>query len=171
MHGCLWLAFKSDGELKERAVTRANQVWLIVLILLVVFLALTFVFTKLFNNYFAMPALFIIPVVALAALIGVKVMLGKAKVFTAWVCSAVFCVCVTFFGTLGMFPGMIISSVDPKYTLTAFQHSSSELTLKIMLGVALVFVPIVLVYQFLVYKTFSFKITKDVLNDKTSHAY
>lgn len=171
MHGCLWLAFKSEGELKDRAVVRANQLWIIVLVLLVVFLALTFVFTDLFQNYFKMPALFLIPVVALVGLLGVKAMLSKGKVFTAWVCSAVFCVAVTFFGTLGMFPRMIISSMNGVEALGAFNASSSQGTLTIMLVVALIFVPIVLVYQFLVYKTFSFKITKEYLDDKVAHAY
>jgi cytochrome d ubiquinol oxidase subunit II len=47
--------------------------------------------------------------------------------------------------------------------------SSSELTLTIMLVVALIFVPIVLAYQAWVYWTFSHKVTKDEL--KEEHAY
>ena len=68
-----------------------------------------------------------------------------------------------------MFPGMIISSIDPAATVTAFNGASSQLTLKIMLGVALVMVPIVLAYQFWLYKTFSAPVTHDDLKDE--HAY
>ena len=68
-----------------------------------------------------------------------------------------------------MFPGMIISSIDPAATVTAFNGASSQLTLKIMLGVALVMVPIVLAYQFWLYKIFSAPVTEDDLKDE--HAY
>ena len=64
---------------------------------------------------------------------------------------------------------MIISSIDPAATVTAFNGASSQLTLKIMLGVALVMVPIVLVYQFWVYKLFSAPVTARDLEDP--HAY
>ena len=46
------------------------------------------------------------------------------------------------------------SSLSDSYSLSAFNSSSSPLTLKIMLGVALVFVPIVILYQAWVYRLF-----------------
>ncbi|MGO9414173.1 MAG: cytochrome d ubiquinol oxidase subunit II, partial [Syntrophobacteraceae bacterium] len=72
----------------------------------------------------------------------------------AWFCSAVFIIMVTLFGVAGMYPNLLISSIDPAFSLTAFNSSSSPLTLKIMLGVALVFVPIVIAYQIWVYRFF-----------------
>ena len=49
-------------------------------------------------------------------------------------------------------------------------RAEDELTLTIMLGVALVMVPIVLVYQFWAYRLFSHKLTpNEVVND--SHSY
>ena len=144
LHGSLWLAIKSQGELQTRAVASATLLWPVMLILLVAFLVLTFFNTDLFNNYWSNPLLLLLPVVALAGLLGVRCMLG-------------------------MFPRMLISSVDPTATLTAFNASSSELTLKIMLGVALVMVPIVLLYQFWVYRLFSHSLSAEDLKDE--HAY
>ncbi|MDO5484298.1 MAG: cytochrome d ubiquinol oxidase subunit II, partial [Desulfovibrionaceae bacterium] len=165
MHGAVWLTIKSEGELQTRALAMANMLWIVVLVLLLVFLALTPVFTNLFANYLDMPALFILPVLALAGLLGVRVMLNRGKPWLAWGCSAVFIVCVTFFGVAGMFPGMIISSIDPAATVTAFNGASSQLTLKIMLGVALVMVPIVLAYQFWMYRLFAAPVTPGDLKD------
>jgi cytochrome d ubiquinol oxidase subunit II len=68
-----------------------------------------------------------------------------------------------------MFPGMIISSLDPAWTITAFNGSSSQLTLTIMLGVALVFVPIVICYQFWMYRTFAGPVTREHLKDEHSY--
>ena len=64
------------------------------------------------------------------------------------------------FGVVGLYPDMFPSSLDPAYSLTIHNSSSSPLTLKIMLGVALVVVPIVIAYQTWVYILFKGK-TKD----------
>ena len=169
LHGSLWLAIKSTGSLQTRAVASATFLWPVMLLLLVVFLVLTAMYTKLYANFLAMPVLFVLPLLALAGLVGARVMLGAGKLWLAWACSAVFILGVTFFGVAGMFPGMIISSIDPAATVTAFNGASSQLTLKIMLGVALVMVPIVLAYQFWLYKTFSAPVTDEDLKDE--HAY
>jgi len=68
-----------------------------------------------------------------------------------------------------MFPGMIISNMNKDWTITAFNGSSSQLTLTIMLGVALVFVPIVICYQFWMYRTFAGPVTREDLQD--DHSY
>lgn len=141
LHGALWLSIKSRGDLQTRALATATFAWPVMLVLLVAFLALSALYTRLFDNYLAMPALWLLPVLALAGLVGVRVMLRAGKLWLAWGCSAVFILGVTFFGVMGMFPGMIISSIDPAATITAFNGASSQLTLKIMLGVALVMVP------------------------------
>ncbi len=168
MHGSLWLAIRSTGELKKRAIAASWLIWPVVLVLLLVFLVLTAFYTRLFDNYLSMPALLILPVVALAGLLGVRAMLMRNKLWLAWGCSALFIIGVTFFGVMGMFPGMLISSMDPAATLTAFNASSSAKTLQIMLTVALVMVPIVLLYQIWVYKLFSHELTEEDLED---HAY
>ena len=64
----------------------------------------------------------------------------------------------------GLYPRLLPSSIDPAATLTAFNSASSPLTLSIMLGVALVFVPIVLAYQAWVYRRFSFEISAEDLD-------
>ena len=169
MHGALWLAIKSEGNLQTRAIGTAVLLWPVVLVLLVAFLAMSTMYTKLFNNYLAVPALWVFPLLALAGLLASRVLLRAGKLVYAWAASGLFILGVTFFGVLGMFPGMIISSMSPEWSVTAFNSASSPLTLKIMLGVALVFVPIVLIYQAWVYVTFSGKVTQAVLDD--DHAY
>ncbi|MEA3501890.1 MAG: cytochrome d ubiquinol oxidase subunit II, partial [Actinomycetota bacterium] len=48
---------------------------------------------------------------------------------------------------IGMYPNVMTSTIDPAYSLTVFNASSTTMTLQIMSVVALIFVPIVLVYQ------------------------
>lgn len=169
LHGALWLAIKSRGDLQTRAVATAHFIWPIVLVLLLVFLALTATRTRLLDNYLAMPALFALPLLALAGLVFARLMLREGRLWKAWAGSAAFILGVTFFGVAGMFPGMIISSLDAAATVTAFNGASSPLTLKIMLGVALVMVPVVLAYQCWTYRLFADPVTADDLKDH--HAY
>ncbi len=170
LHGALWLCFKTNGELQERFLAFVYILWPVVLLLTLAFLGLTAFYTDLYKNYIAMPALIIIPLVAVVGLLGILFMLKRKKILLAWASSALYIVAVTFFGVMGMYPRMLISSIDPNATLTALEHSSSTLTLSIMLGVALVMVPIVLIYQFWAYRLFSHKLdAQQVMLD--SHSY
>lgn len=169
MHGAIWLAAKSEGTLQTRALAVTLLLWPITLLCLLVFLGMTWAYTSLFANYLAMPLLCLIPLLVVVALVGVRVMLGKGCVWTAWFCSCAFIVMVTFFGIAGMFPGMVISSLDPAATLTAMNAASTSLTLTIMLVVALVMVPIVLLYQFWMYRVFSAPVTARDLNNENAY--
>ena len=51
-----------------------------------------------------------------------------------------------------MFPFILPSSIDPGSSLTVWNASSSHLTLFIMLGVTVVFLPLILIYTAWVYK-------------------
>ncbi len=56
---------------------------------------------------------------------------------------------------------MLISTTNPDWSLTIHNASSSEYTLQIMTVVALVLVPIVLVYQSWTYYIFRKRLTVD----------
>jgi cytochrome d ubiquinol oxidase subunit II len=83
--------------------------------------------------------------------------------FRAWFASAATIVSCTFFGVIGLFPNLFPSSIKAEYSLTAFNASSSPLTLKIMLIVVLIFIPAVLAYQVWAYRLFSVKVTDEDL--------
>jgi len=164
VHGALWLAVKTDGDLHDRAASAAKGLWPVLLGVAVVFLAATAIFTPLYANYLAYPLLFLVPLAAVAALIGIKFFLAKMAYLQAWLSSAATIVFCTFFGVIGLFPNLFPSSIDPAYSLTAFNASSSPLTLRIMLIVVILFIPIVLVYQIWVYAVFSKKISEEDLS-------
>lgn len=170
LHGAIWLSLKSDGVMRERALKAAKCLWPVLVALALLFLLMSGYYTNLYANYLASPALLILPILAVAALLTVRVMLQGNVRLGAWFSSALFILCVTFFGVIGMFPGMIISSIDPLYTVTAFNGASSPLTLKIMLGVTLGLVPVVICYQIWTYITFSAPVTKDSLASD-EHSY
>lgn len=158
VHGAIWLSIKSDGELNKRAKSAASGLWIVLLIVAVAFLIASYFATNLYANYVANPALFIVIAVTVVALMGIRVFLAKGALWKAWFSSAVTIIGATFFGVIGLFPNMFPSSMDQQYSLTAHNASSSPMTLKIMLIVACIFVPIVLIYQIWAYNMFKGKV-------------
>lgn len=170
MHGAIWLELKSVGDLHTRAAKVARGIWPIVLAAVVGFLALTAFYTHTFATIAHYPILYIPLLLAVIALIAVPLTLKYGKTLAAWFCSAGFILCLTIAAVFGMYPGIILSSLDPAFSITLFNGgSSSQLTLSIMLGVALTGVPIVLAYQAWVYYTFSHRVTQEEL--ESDHAY
>jgi len=162
-HGANWLIIKSEGDLHDRAVQTAMKIWPALVAVAVIFLAASAVATSLYDNYLAYPVLFLVILVTVAALLGVRFFLAQQAWFKAWFASALTIVGATFFGVIGLYPNLFPSSIDAGYSLTAHNASSSQLTLAIMLGVVVVFVPIVLIYQVWAYQLFKKKDTEENL--------
>ena len=55
---------------------------------------------------------------------------------------------------VALFPRLMVSSLNPEWSLTIYNSASSEGTLMIMTVAAVILVPIVLAYQYWTYKTF-----------------
>lgn len=158
VHGSLWIAARTEGELQDRAASLAGRLWLLVLVAAVIFLIATAFATNLWNNYLASPLLLVIPLAAVVCLLLARVKIRAEAWFTAWAFSAGTIVFCTLYGVIGLYPALLPSSLNPEWSMTIHNSASSPLTLKIMLGVALVMVPVVIVYQFLVHRFFSGKV-------------
>jgi len=168
-HGSLWLNLKSTGDLQDRASNTARRIWPFLLGIYLIFLTMTAFYTNSWSAVGHYPFFIIFLVIALAGLFVSNYLLAAGKILAAWACSAAFILGSTQFGVLCMFPNLIISSLDPAASITIHNGASSPLTLKIMLIVALIGVPIVLGYQAWVYYTFSHRVTKETL--ESDHAY
>jgi cytochrome d ubiquinol oxidase subunit II len=167
VHGALWLAVKSEGDLKQRAGRLAARIWPFLLLMAVVFLAATRRVTFLFDNYLAQPVLFLIPALAVAGLLLIRFFIKKAQWWKAWFASSLGIVGTTLFGVVGLYPDLLKSSLNEAHSLNIHNSSSSPLTLKIMLVVALIFVPLVILYQVWVHFLFKEKVTpEDMLHEE-----
>lgn len=169
VHGAIWLTIKSSGDLQARAERMAHGFWWIMLTIALLFLIYTKFETRLYDNYYANPLLFLLMIINVAAFVQVKWFLIKQSYFYAWFSSALGILCCTFFGIIGLFPKVMPSSIGAEFSLTAFNTSSSPLTLKIMLVVVLIFVPIVLAYQIWAYTLFKDQITEEDLASEEAY--
>jgi cytochrome d ubiquinol oxidase subunit II len=160
LHGSLWLTTKAQGELQQRAVSVANKLWPVLLAVAVIFLAASIFATSLYANYLNNPILFAVILLTVCALLGIKVFLAKQAYFKAWCASALTIVGTTFYGIIGLYPKMLPSNIDVAYSLTAHSSASSPQTLKIMLMVVVLFLPVVLAYQIWAYFLFKGEVTE-----------
>ncbi|KAF5050851.1 Cytochrome bd-I ubiquinol oxidase subunit 2 [anaerobic digester metagenome] len=163
MHGALWLTIKSEGDLQRRAANLARKLWPVLVALIGAFVVLTVIYTNLLANYLTNPLLLVLLVAPVLALLLLRRQIGKEDWWFAWGLSAAMITGLTLFGVVGLYPALLPSSINPDYSITIANAASSTLTLSIMLGVALVFVPIVAAYQFWLYRTFSHKVTEKEL--------
>ena len=159
--GSLWVQIKAEGEIADRAYGYSKIMSVVALGLLAIFMVATFNVTTLANNYNENVILYAVPVLSLVSGALAIFMVLKKKI--GWAFTFVCLEIATFsaFGFVGMFPNMLISRIDPMYSLTAFNGSGSQGTLQIMFIVAMIFVPIILAYQIWAYFLFRRKVTKD----------
>jgi cytochrome bd ubiquinol oxidase subunit II len=169
VHGAVWLTTKSQGNLQERAAKAADRLWYILLVIAVLFLIYSWSETRLWQNLLARPVLLIAPLVSVAGLFLTKVSIKQRAWWRAWFASCATIVGCTLFGVAGLYPALLPSSLDPAFSRTAFNTQSSTLTLSIMLGIALVMVPVVLIYQGWVYYRFSDPLSIESLTDDESY--
>jgi len=162
-HGTLWLAVRTTGILHTRSARAAGRIWPLNASAVVVFLVATAFYTDLYSNYLARPYLFFLPSAAAAALVAIRFFHQRRLYFRAWFASAATIVFATFFCLAGLFPNLFPSSMGDQYSLTAFNASSSQLTLTIMLVVVLAVIPIVIGYQIWAYRLFSGKLSQEDL--------
>ncbi len=169
VHGALWLTIRASGDLLGRADSAANKLWFGLTGVAVLFLGATYVYTPIYDNYVSSPVLFVVPLITVAALFGTKFLLIKKDYLKAWISSAATIVSATFFCIIGLFPNLFPSNINNVYSLTAYNSSASQLTLTIMLVVVLIFIPLVIGYQFWAYFIFSGKVTEEDLAEEGAY--
>ncbi|MFH1523349.1 MAG: cytochrome d ubiquinol oxidase subunit II [Chloroflexota bacterium] len=145
MHGANFLGLKAPHDISERARKVAFVGWIVATVLTVAFVVWTFFATDLLTKpglNGLIPAL----LAAVALLVtGWLVRVGKGG--WAFVAGALAIVFATIMVFAGLYPRILISTLDPAWSLTITNAASSHYTLKVMTIVAAIFVPVVLAYQ------------------------
>jgi len=140
LHGAIFLALRTTGQLSQRARRAAGRVALAAVPLAAVFLAVT-------QYSHGRPATDVTAALAAVALIGgaaAAVRGREGRAFTGTALTLVLAV-ATLFGDL--WPNVLPSSTSAAYSLTVANASSAHYTLVVMSWVALLFTPVVLAYQ------------------------
>jgi cytochrome d ubiquinol oxidase subunit II len=145
LHGAIFLTLKTKGDVMERAHTAAGRLWLPAVVLSVVFAIATYFATDIFTRLGINPG--IVPLGAVAALLAAGWLIRSRREGWAFAMTGLAIALTILSLFMGLYPRVMVSSLNPAWSLTIYNASSSQYTLTIMTIVALVLVPIVLIYQ------------------------
>jgi cytochrome d ubiquinol oxidase subunit II len=161
LHGAIYLSLRSEGEVSERARNIAIKLWLPVVVLLFVALGASYLFTDMYSKLGVNPGL--VPILGGMALLSVVWFVRHQHDGWAFLMTGVTIVTsvITIFTTL--FPRVMISSLKPEWSLTIYNASSTPYTLTVMTIIAVIFVPIILLYQGWTYYVFRKRVSKKSL--------
>jgi cytochrome d ubiquinol oxidase subunit II len=159
IHGASFLGIKLEGEIKQRAKDLGGKIWILSVVLTVTFLVWTYLATDILNN----PGFdgMIPAILAAGALLAYGWFLRKGREGLTFISGALVIVLVTVMVFSGLFPRLMISTLDTANTLTIYNASASPYTLKVITIVAAIFLPVILVYQGWTYWMFRKRLSPD----------
>jgi cytochrome d ubiquinol oxidase subunit II len=158
-HGAIFLSLKSTDPIKSRALAATKRVGPLATVFVFLFVLTTYLWTDAFSRLGLNPGL--VPILAVGALLAAGALIHRERMGWAFVmtCLTIALSTVTIF--MSLYPRVMVSSLDPAFSLTIYNASSTPYTLKIMSVVALLFVPVVLAYQGWTYWVFRGRIGAD----------
>lgn len=151
-HGLVFLSLKTEGELRERASGLVLKVGLPTAVVAVAFLACA-------NVQTGSALSIVVAVLAALAFVGALVASWLRREGWAFIGSAVTIALAVVSLFAALFPDVMPSSTDPAFSLTTTNAASTPYTLTIMTVVAVVFTPLVLIYQGWTYWVFRKRVT------------
>ena len=152
LHGALFLSLKTEGALLDRARGAATRLWWPAVVLAVAFLVATYFATDLFGQHGALP--WLLSALAAVALLAVGWFLRVRREGWAFALMGVTIALLVADLMAGLYPRVMVSSLNPDWSLTIYNASSSHYTLKVLSIVAAIMVPVVLAYQIWSYWVF-----------------
>ena len=159
-HGALFLSLKTTGTLAKRALKAAQGIGIIAIPVVLLFAGLTYFQTDLFSNLGAGITLLGSGITLIVA----YVLIRSTKNGWAFILNGLTILLFTVALFWGLFPRVMVSSLNPAWSLSIYNASSSPYTLKIMTIIALTMVPIVLLYQGWSYWVFRHRVTEKDLH-------
>jgi cytochrome bd ubiquinol oxidase subunit II len=167
LHGAMYLALKTEdgGAVGERAHALALKLGWVVAVGVIGFLAWTYANAVGLGNTGVVPG--IVPVSAMGAAVAAPILVRERLHGWAFGATTTTIGLVTLTLFLNLYPRLLVSSIDPAFDITVANAAASQLTLTIMSWAALVFVPIVLLYQSWSYWVFRQRVTRDDIEGPT----
>jgi cytochrome d ubiquinol oxidase subunit II len=162
-HGALFIGLKTDGQLRYDARVLGIKVGLVSAVLAVLWL---------FVIHLERGTAVSWALAGAAAVALVLALLNAGRGREGWAFSGTFVAILLAVASLfvALYPDVMPSTLNPEWSLTVENAASSEKTLGIMTVVALIFTPIVLLYQSWTYWTFRKRIKGHHIPTSVHHA-
>lgn len=160
MHGAIFLLMKTEGALYDHIRRWINP--------MIIFFVMCYVIATI-GTLLSMPHmidvmlrhlwLFTVALLAVFAIANIPRCIHRAKVGFAFLSSCLSIALLFALFGIGIYPNLVRSSIDPeKNSLTLYNAAAAPSTLKVILIVASIGVPLVLAYGFWIYRIFRGKV-------------
>ena len=147
LHGAIFISLRVNGLMMRRAQKAARLIWLPTLALLLLMVGFGYNLSAVFHRLILDLRIVPLGYATLAALVAIPWLVMRGR--SGWAFAMTTLVILLVAGTvgLGMYPNVMLSSLNPAWSLTVANASSSPYSLTVMSWIALSIVPFVLLYQ------------------------
>jgi cytochrome d ubiquinol oxidase subunit II len=159
MHGAAYLTLKTEGALHDRVQRWVPRCWVVfVLLYVAAVIATFFAAPHVFESALGRPLFWVFAVLAMAAIVYTPVAHRAGREFQTLLATSATIGGAMGLAAVGLFPRLVPSTIDAVHSLTCYNASSTELTLKAMFTITLVGMPLVLTYTAIIYWVFRGKV-------------
>lgn len=159
LQGAIFLALKAEDPIRSRVQSLTLRLWIPSVVVLVAVIGFTYSQTDILTKLGVNPG--VIPIGAVLASFITGYFVYRKQSGWAFVMNslAIALTIITVF--LQLYPRVMVSSLNSEWSLTIYNASSSPYTLQVMTIIAVIFVPIVLVYQGWTYWVFRKRVSNN----------
>jgi len=165
LHGSVYLIMKTQDKLAERLdyISKIAGMFFTICYVLLSISTLMYV-PHTAEEFRVMPVLFLIPAATLLLLLNERRLIVKKKYWFAFLTSAVLTSLLLITIAIGLYPNLLLSSIDGAYSLTIANSAASQKSLGIILTFVLIGAPMVLIYTIFLFRTFRGKVVLDEMS-------
>jgi cytochrome d ubiquinol oxidase subunit II len=159
MHGAIYMTLKSEGVHRERMSAYAGKAWTGVTVLyFITTFATVFTSPFLFEGVFKNPLVWLFLIIVFAAVLYIPMGLKAKRYGYTFIASSALIAAMVGLTAVSLFPRLVPSSINLANSLTIYNASSTERTLSTMFIIALIGMPLVIIYTIFIYRVFKGKV-------------
>ena len=162
MHGAIYLVMKTERRLyaKLTIIVKNTTIFFVISMLMLSFYTLLYV-PHLSIRIKENPWMFVIPIIMVLSMANVTRRITQRRYRRAFFSSSLTISLLFILVAIELYPSLVMSTLDPAWSMTVKNASASEKSLGIMLIVAAIGVPLVGIYTSFVFWTFKGKVKLD----------
>jgi cytochrome bd ubiquinol oxidase subunit II len=159
MHGAIYLALKTEGDIQSRVRGWINNAIIFFTICYGIATMATLLYVpQMAVHLKAHPSLFAVPLLTMLAIANIPRQIHRGREFSAFLSSCAAIAGLMGLSAIGLYPNLVMARPDAALSLTIYNAASTPATLRIMLIIACIGVPLVLAYTASIYYIFRGKV-------------
>lgn len=159
MHGAMYLLMKTEDRLYARLTIIANNTSKFFILCFIATSNATLIYVPHMTRIFkAHPELFVLPMGAVLIVLNIRRSIEKRQYRRGFISSSITTALLLILFAMGLYPNLVLSSIDPKGNISIYEAASSDNSLRTMLLFAAIGMPLVATYTVFMFWTFRGKV-------------